>query len=259
MKEGDRPPTEEELHAYVDGWIGSERRPAVERYLREQPEAAKRVAAYGAQREALRAAFAAPAAAPVPPSLDLARLVEERLTRRRAPWRLAASVVLALGLGGAGGWYLGSRPPAGIALLAREAGASYAVFAADKQRPVEISAEQRGDLARWVSDRLDRAVAPPDLSAAGYRFLGGRLIATERGPAALFIYEDHRRGRLAVFVRPMAHGSATAIEQVEAGPLDVDGCAWIEGGVGYSVVGDEPYARLLELSRQVRQQARARG
>ncbi len=257
MTEGDRPITEEELHAYIDGWIGSERRSAVERYLQEQPEAAQRIVAYGAQRETLRAALAAPAAAPIPPSLDLTRLVEERLARRRVPWRLAASVVLALGVGGAGGWYLGSRSPTGLDVLAREAGASYAVFVADTQRPVELWADQRGDLTRWVSSRLNRSVAPPDLSASGYRFLGGRLVATERGPAALFIYEDGRGMRLAVFMRPMAHASTTAIEQVEAGP--VDGCAWVEHGIGYTVVADEPYARLLDLSQQVRRQAQTHG
>ena len=257
MTEGGRPITENELHAYVDGQLDPERRASVDRYLREQPEVARRVAAYGTQREELRAAFAARAAAPIPPSLDLARLIEERLTRRRAPWRLAASVALALGLGGAGGWYLGSRPPTGLDALAQEAGASYAVFAADERRPMGLWAEQRNDLTRWVSNRLNRPVSPPDLSMAGYRFLGGRLIATERGPAALFMYENESGARLVVFVRPMARGNATAIEPVEAGP--VDGCAWIERGVGYTVVAAEPYDRLLELSRQVRQQAQAPG
>jgi anti-sigma factor RsiW len=92
---------------------------------------------------------------------------------------------------------------------------------------------------------------------AGYRFLGGRLVATDRGPAALFMYEDERGGRLAVFMRPMARANATAIEPVEAGP--VDGCAWIERGIGYTVVAAEPYERLLDLSRQVRQQVQAQG
>lgn len=257
MTEGGRPITEEELHAYVDGRLDAERRAAVDRYLREHPEAAQRVAAYSAQREELRAAFAARGVTPIPPSLDLARLLEERLTRRRAPWRMAASVALALGLGGAGGWYLGSRPPTGIDVLAQEAGASYAVFAVDKRRPVELWAEQRDDLTRWVSNRLNRPVAPPDLSSVGYRFLGGRLIATSRGPAALFMYEDSRGTRLGVFMRPMARGNTTAIEQVEAGA--VDGCAWIERGVGYTVIAAEPYERLKELSRYVRQQVQAQG
>ena len=87
--------------------------------------------------------------------------------------------------------------------------------------------------------------------------LGGRLVATERGPAALFVYENGRGLRLAVFMRPVTHADTAAIEPVEAGP--VDGCAWVERGIGYTVVADEPYARLLDLSQQVRRQARTQG
>ena len=70
----------------------------------------------------------------------------------------------------------------------QEAAASYAVYASDKRRPVELWAVQRDDLVRWLSNRLNRPIAPPDLSVAGYQLLGGRLVATGHGPAALFIY-----------------------------------------------------------------------
>ena len=72
------------------------------------PVAAERVAAYSVQRDRLRAAFAARASEPSPPTLNLSRLIEERLARRRAPWRIAAAVALALGAGSAGGWLVRS-------------------------------------------------------------------------------------------------------------------------------------------------------
>jgi anti-sigma factor RsiW len=81
-------------------------RPMVQRYLRISPEEARRVVAWTGQRDALRVVFAARAAAPLPHGLDLSRLIKQRLRRRRVPWLAAASVVLALAVGGGTGWLL---------------------------------------------------------------------------------------------------------------------------------------------------------
>jgi anti-sigma factor RsiW len=94
----------------VDGQLTATHRAAVQRYLRINPEAARRVVAWTAQRDALRAVFAARAAAPLPHDLDLSRLIEQRLRRRSVPWLTAASVVLALAVGGGAGWLLRPVP-----------------------------------------------------------------------------------------------------------------------------------------------------
>ena len=70
--------------------------------------------------------------------------------------------------------------------------------------------------------------APPELDALGYRLIGGRLLATERGgAAALFMYEDARGQRLTLVLRPMARGLHAARADMNAGGLN--GCAWIAG------------------------------
>src|SRR6201999_547422 len=97
---------EDELHAYVDGTLGPSRQAEVERYLHARPEVSRRVRAYEAQRDDLREAFATELGEPLASSINFPRLVEERLTRRRVPWLAAASVVLALLVGGAAGWLL---------------------------------------------------------------------------------------------------------------------------------------------------------
>ena len=88
--------------------------------------------------------------------------------------------------------------------LADEAAYTYQVYAADKGRPVEIKASDQADLIKWVSNRLRHTVSEPDLSASGYRFMGGRLVATAHGPAAMFMYDDDRGTRLVMLTRPMA-------------------------------------------------------
>lgn len=251
--------SEEALHGYVDEQLDPERRAAVEHYLQCHPAEAARVAAYRAHREGLRAAFAPFAEAPLPPSLNLARLVEARLRPRRMAWRMAAAVVLGLGIGASGTWWFANRDAPGPALdaLVDEAAISYATFVPNTERPVELSAADPQQLAKWVGSRLNRKLVPPDLSAAGYRLLGGRVVATGHGAAALFVYENVRGMRLAVFARPVDAADTATIAEVDVGASD--GCAWIEQGIGYTVTGAESYARLLELSKHVRAQARAQG
>jgi anti-sigma factor RsiW len=249
------PIPEADLHAYVDGELSPERQAAVARQLQEQPESAASVAAYAAQREALRAAFAAIAAEPVPARLDLQNLVAERLAQRRTAWRAAAAVLLAFLVGGGGGWALHARfgaSPNDLTLLAQEAIANHEVYAADKKRPTELGAEQRDDLARWVSNRLGRPVAPPDMSATGFRYIGGRLAATTEGPAGQFMYQNAEGARLTVFVLPMRHAPDTTLHMVDVGAMD--GCAWIDKGVGYTVVAPVSPEALHNLAEDVRHQ-----
>jgi anti-sigma factor RsiW len=255
MSDPGRTISEEELHAWIDGQLEPERRSAVQRYLQEQPDVAHRVTAWRDQREALRAAFSSVAAEPIPPRLGLERLLQERLAQRRLPWRAAASVLLAFALGGAGGWFLhGGEPPpaAAITLMAQQAVANHVVYTADRRRPTELGAQQRDDLARWVSTRLNHQVAPPDLSADGYSYMGGRLAATSDGPAGLFMYDGPQGARVTVFVLPLNAEASMPIQQVDF--EQVDGFAWIEKGIGYTVVGKLPPSELRRVAELVRQQ-----
>src|SRR5690348_1345997 len=78
-------PAEEELHAYLDGQLPADRRSAVEVYLRDRPEVAKRLEGYRADGEAIARIFRhAGEGAPAP---RRPRVVSEF-------WRRAAAVVL---------------------------------------------------------------------------------------------------------------------------------------------------------------------
>jgi anti-sigma factor RsiW len=255
MSDPARPIAEEELHAYIDGQLDADRRSAVQRYLQDHPDVARQVAAWGTQREGLRAAFAPFAVEPIPPRLGLERLVQQRLGRQGQAWRAAAAVVLAFGLGSAGGWFLrgGMQPSdAAFTLLAQQAVANHVVYTADLRRPTELGAQQRDDLARWVSNRLNHVVAPPDLSAEGFSYMGGRLAATPDGPAGLFMYDGPQGVRLTVFVLPLHTAPSQPIQHIDYD--HVDGCAWIEKGVGYTVVGKLPPAELRRLAEVVQRQ-----
>lgn len=256
MTEGETPITEHDLHAYVDGQVDVSRRRQIDQYLQDHPDTAQTVAAYQKQRDYLRAAFATVGIAPLPERLQLETLISERLRQRSPPWRLVAMVVLGIGLGGATGWYLhtpvrGDRTTRAIEVLRQEALASYAVYSTDRRHPIEVTAAEEGHLRQWLSNRLNKSVAPPDLSGFGYKLLGGRLLATEQGrAAALFMYEGSNGERLSLVIRPMLPKLHS--DEFDFAQGSVSGCGWIENGLGYALVADASERELDRIADHIK-------
>ncbi|WGD50206.1 anti-sigma factor [Bradyrhizobium sp. CB1650] len=253
-----RPITEDDLHAYVDDVLEPERRAEVGAYLADHPEVAKRVAGFADQRELLRAALAPIAEEPLPPELNLSRIVESR-TRRPPPTWWAIAAMLLLSIGGLGGWVVRSSvepSPGGLAALAQEAAYSYNVYAPDRVRPVEVRASDAAQLVQWVSSRLNRPIRVPDLANSGYRLMGGRLVATQHGPAAMFMYDDDHGSRVVVLTRPMTSADQNAPMTAQSSG-SASGFAWADNGIGYSLVGEAPAETLRPIANEVRRQARA--
>jgi anti-sigma factor RsiW len=255
MNEAAPPVGEDDLHAYVDGQLEAERRSAVERHLASNPQDARRVAAYRAQRHAIRAGYAARGAEPLPPQLSLAHIIAQRNRPRRQLWLVAASVVLALGVGAAGGWLLHTTPVPGrsqqaLALLEQEALSSHIVYAVDGRHPIEVPGTEAPHLQQWLSNRLDRTVVAPDLSALGYHLIGGRLLATERGgAAALLMYDGPSGRRISVLLRPMAPALVMPSVTIQKG--GVHGQAWIGRGLGIAVVATLPETDIAPLATRI--------
>ena len=251
-----RPITEDDLHAYVDRLLEPERQMEVADYLDNHPEMAKRVAVFSGQRDLLRAALAPIADEPPPPELNLSRIIENRRRRPSTAWWAVAAMLL-VSLGGLGGWFAHGAvqaSPNGLVALAQEAADSYNVYAPDHVRPVEIRASEGAQLVDWVSSRLHQQVKVPDLSMAGYRLMGGRLVATAHGPAAMFMYDDDHGERLILLTRPMSADQNAPMTPQSKG--DVAGFAWADGGMGYSLVGRSAAETLRPIANEVRRQAR---
>ncbi|WP_369679522.1 anti-sigma factor family protein, partial [Burkholderia ubonensis] len=132
------------LSALLDGELSGPERSEVLERLQANHEDAERFAHYRAQRAALQALFPLPGAAPV------------LFVQRRASWRRA----VAAGLGGlAAGLLLGLALHAGwttfggTPAFAARADVAYALYAIDRQHPVEIGASEPERLAAWLSER----------------------------------------------------------------------------------------------------------
>ncbi|MHB2205375.1 anti-sigma factor family protein [Methylobacterium sp. CM6257] len=249
--------SESDLQAFVDDRLGPDSRAQVEAYLAEDAQARARVARLKALRDDLRGAFAPIAAEPVPPQLDLGRLVAARRRPRMSAWQGLAAALL-LTVGGLSGWIARGALPdgsGGISVLAQEAKTNYVVYAPDRTRPIELAATDRDEIAHWFSARLKRPVDVPDLSEAGYHLLGGRLVATDHGPAGMLMYDDAQGTRVVMLIRSFGEGGD--VPMVEHIYGSIAGCAWARKGLGYSLVAAADPAVLQPLVREIRRREAA--
>jgi anti-sigma factor RsiW len=254
-----RPIEEDDLHAHIDGQLPRERIEDVDAYFAAHPEMEARFSDYAAQRQELRAAFAAQAGGPIPARLRVANLPERR---QRRQYRLLAQIAAAVGLivlGGVGGWAardltgpLNSLPPGAVArMITADAIAAHRTFSVEVRHPVEVDAGQEAHLVQWLSKRLGRPLVVPDLAAAGFQLMGGRLLPAEDGPAAQFMYQNSNGERLTLYLRAGV-GGETAFRFHEEGGIGA--FYWSDEGFGYAIAAKAGRDLLLRIAELVYRQ-----
>ena len=251
-----------DLNAFADGQLVPAQLAAVEAALARDPDLAARVAGIRAQSALLRDALDPVLSEPIPDRLLAAAAPamsgERGLARRWGAPALAAAATLVLGIGI--GW-LGrdaqierSGTPT---TFARSAAFAHALYAADARRPVEVWAAEEKSLVAWLTKRLGFKVHAPDLNGLGYALVGGRLVAGNEFPTALFMYENADKERLSLQVRKQsARGPSAATGSgdtafryaVENG---VGVFYWIDDDCGYAISGTLDRAQLLKIAHVV--------
>ncbi|MGH8145072.1 MAG: anti-sigma factor family protein [Rhodanobacteraceae bacterium] len=228
-------PDEYEIQAFVDGRLDEPRRQAVEFYLAQHPEQAEEVRAWQRDAQELRAAFGALPTWPKNPALDPARIRLRHRQRTLKRLAMAAMLVLCLGLGGLGGWRLQGwrqariEPPMGDALQA------YRMFASAQPAHFDFVPRGKGSTQVWLDRHFERAPRLPDLVAAGFQPVGGRLFATADGPAAMVVYANGRGGAISFYLRPpSARGPLPRGQRRDGGLMAEYGS---HDGYNYAMVG----------------------
>lgn len=253
MSETRVPIGEDDLQAFIDGQLSGSRRAEVEAYLAAQPEVAARVAEDRRLREALRARLQPIFDEPIPARLRVSGIRAARRGRGLARLRAAAAALAIFCAGAGGGWLAhGTAAPQTAAprpmAIAHEATMAYRTFVVEVAHPVEVRAAQQDHLMRWLSKRLGRRLAAPDLSALGYRLMGGRLLPAGDLAAAQLMYDDAAGNRLTLYVQA-AHGTETAFRFAQMGEDAT--FAWIDKGFGFAVTARTPRAALLPVAEAV--------
>jgi len=258
---GERPIGEDDLQAFVDGRLASSRREAVRAYLDDHPALADQVKQEIELREALRARLAFKAAEPVPSRLRVANLMagQHRPARRRGTAVAAAVAGFLIGsaLGATGGiWWSGaSRVTA--ASVAGNAIAAHRIYVGERLHPVEVPAEQEAHLVQWLSRRVGKPLSAPNLTAQGYRLIGGRLLPDSGEAAALFMYENAGGNRLTLYARSGGTEEQTSFRFESRD--DVSAFSWIDNGLSYVVTAKVERAQLLPIAETIYRQFEATG
>ncbi|MDB5988561.1 MAG: hypothetical protein JWR16_3614 [Nevskia sp.] len=244
-------PSEDELHAYVDQQLDPQRRAAMESFLAASPEDAARVAAWRRDADALRTALAGTMSLPMNPAFDPAAIRRRMRMRTTRRWSMAASFVLVMGLSGMGGWFAHNTVMNRAAPPMQDAVDAYRVFATDSVHPVEWrpdangGSDSGGDLQTWLGARLGRPMSLPDLGAYGFKLMGGRLLSTDDGPAALILYEDAAGQRVSFYLRPSSRTApGTQGQRTDKG---LQTRYWFRNGYGFAVVGRSSDPRTTEI------------
>jgi anti-sigma factor RsiW len=246
-------PTEaQELHAYVDDQLSPELRRRVEARLATSPDERKRVEAYAAIRRDLHRLFDPVSSEPVPTVLS----------RRRRRWQrplgaiAAGLVLLATGIWTGLHLQIDVVTPVADASqphIVREAVMAYAIYTPEVRHPVEVSGDQEQHLVAWLSKRLGGEVRAPKLEKLGFKLVGGRLLASDDGPGALFMYENSDGRRITLSVCQFEEsGHNTAFRYAEQDGISV--FYWYDGPFSYAMAGDIGRHDLLSLAESVYQQ-----
>jgi anti-sigma factor RsiW len=146
--------------------------------------------------------------------------------------------------------------PTGVASVAMEAATAHRMFAAGGEFAAPYGASAKAELANWLSRELGHSAAPPDLSKAGFRLVGGRLVATVQGPAGMYLYEGPQGQRITLFMRPMERRDMNAPMR----PMhraETVGYVWARNGLGFGLVSSEPTQTLHELANEIRDEMSA--
>ena len=245
------------LSAYLDGQLGPDEAAEVEALLDDDPE--KREAFEEMARHKALIAEAAEALDGGPANLRTAQL-ERELTRalerrasppaRFAPPRWVAQVAAAAALVSFG-WlshdYTSLRAAENVPSYVSDAVGAHRVFAESGPYPLEFDATSASLAANWFAENTGHAFGVPGLQSLGLDLVGARLLGSDAGPLAHFLYEDQEGGRVSLVV-------ADHPEHLPLQPLEVvsypnrEVAYWRNSDLDYAIVSQSASVDFGEIA-----------
>jgi anti-sigma factor RsiW len=236
----DCPTCEAMVDAYLDGELTATESTAFESALSVCPECRRRLESARAVGNLLRDL-------PVEAAPDLLHARIERelrgiagQPRERMRWMaMAASLVVAVGIGWAGGTFTGQGSREADALVA-----SY-LRVAMAEHAVDVASSDRHTVRPWYAGRIDYAPPVHDLTTDGFPLLGGRLDVVDGRKVAVLVYRRNQH-KLALSLWP-AGSSGNAPPSV----TQRDGFAlaeWRHAGFEWRAVSDISPAEMASFA-----------
>lgn len=238
--------TEADLLDYAVGALPPEAVVVMAARLAKDAAARETLVDWQRQDAAIEALYHPVTHEPVPDRLtDVIRRAQDaeaaqHADQSKARFGLAAATVAALVLGAGGGWFARdiTTPTIGAVTLADNAMRAYDTFVVEVRHPVEVTASDADHLTAWLSKRLGHETRPPDFASAGFVLMGGRIVPSEQGAAALYMYENTQGQRVTLYIAPQGASQSTAFQFAEKGTTQT--FYWTDRELSYAVVGTVP-------------------
>ncbi len=256
IRKPDRPLSDDELHALVDGQGSPQELAALRARLADEPGVQARFAQWQHQRDALHHLHAHVLSEPVPTALLQAAQARQAVRATGTHWwrygGMAASVLLAFGAG----WLANTnwQEVSGREFV-HQAVLAHAVYTPEIRHPVEVSAQEQQHLVQWLSKRLDKPLKVPDLTTQGFGLVGGRLLPGEAGARAQFMFQDTAGQRVTLYLGAVAKVAAGVSGRETGFRFEPQGGVpsfyWVDQGFGYALAGQLPQATLMQLAQAV--------
>jgi anti-sigma factor RsiW len=244
-----QPIREEELHAFIDGELPSDRVGVVAAALEAVPILAARVAAFAADKAALRAAYQWIGQEAVPAAwiARIQRAAATRPARRRisprASWAVGLAASLVLLVGSATLLYQSNRPdqrnrPDGSILTQAEAARREQILAISRLTGAALADAPSRDAV--LTHAVGLQVRAPDLARLGWKLVEIDTYAK----AAALRYRTENGSTLTMFVRPST--GTPRFDLLKTGGLRV--CVWQDEVIGAVMMGEMSAGQMMRVA-----------
>lgn len=229
------PPSQEELHAFIDGELPPARAVEVAAAVEQDAHLARQVAGFRADKVRLKEIYAPMLQKPVPEAwqrmIDPAQLKRPPVVDRRGWMAMAASVVAI-----AGGWTVYR------ALMAENDEAVIAAAIAARRDQAAQETMSIADAGTLMTQTLGLRLKAPDLTTLGFTFANARAYDSRKAMKL-----DYRDAQARVFTLYLAPSSGKPrFEMTKRGELRV--CVWQDDVMGTIMVADVSAGEMLRLA-----------
>ena len=233
--------SDEMISAYVDGELDRKKQSRVEAWLAENPDSRAKLEHFQLQKKLVHQLYDDVLNEPIPARLKTAPVSSH------FGWQSLAAGLMILIAGFAAGWY--AKPTALTQTIAEvpvtNAFGAHAIYTREKRHAVEVKAAE-AHLLPWLSKRLGRSIASPDLKKFGFKLLGGRLMTEGRDPVAQLMYQNAGGSRLTLYVSRGALHNPGAFEFAEQEGLNA--FFWQDRQTTFVLVGEIERNVLLQMA-----------
>jgi anti-sigma factor RsiW len=161
-----------------------------------------------------------------------------------------AATLVAFIAGGSVGWVARGEAasPSAFQNFTEDALDAHRLYVVEVRHPVEVPGNERDHLQQWLTKRCGWDVRAPELTAAGLKLVGGRLLPGPTGPASFLMYESATGERFTVYT---AKASSETTQMRYSADGNDSSLYWADRGVGYVVSGGADRGRLTQIAQAV--------